>query len=149
MSNQYFNQISNPIIESPMETWRNREATQCLIGNECLDCHKKFYPPQLVCTICHKRKLKKIEYSGVGKILNIEINNIPQITVMGFRELLPRTFATIELEEGPIVIGEIIDNDAKRIKKGDCVKKTLRRMARSNNTTWTYGVKFLLDTENS
>lgn len=147
MVSQYSEQISNPMIESAVKDWREQGGLTRLEGTYCVNCNKYFYPRRFICPFCHETKLNVHKFSGKGKIINIEINNIPQIAIFGYREKIPRYMSVIKLDEGPYILGEIINvnkdigMDQLLNKK---VKYVVRKQSRSNNTTWKYGYKFKL-----
>lgn len=142
MSNQYFSQINNPTIPSSLQMWRDRKKVSCLIGSKCSKCKNVFFPEKLVCPYCQIKINEQFKFKGKGKIINFEKNNIPQTVVMGFRDVMPRIFGIIQLEEGPIILGEIVDNN--EIKLGDDVVSVVRRLSRLQNTMWNYGVKWTM-----
>lgn len=149
MVSQYSEQISNPMIESAMKDWREQGGLTRLEGSYCPECNRYYYPRRFICPICHtKSGLKVYKFKGIGKIKNIEINNIPQIAIMGYREKMPRFMAIIELDEGPYILGEIIECDLNLNNINDFlnkrVKYVVRKQSRSSNTMWKYGYKFKL-----
>lgn len=143
MANQYYDQVNNPMIESSLAIWRNYDGLYRLVGSRCTTCQHNFYPKRDACPLCHQITLESVRFSGNGTIINIEQDKIPQITVVGFRNLLPRNIAIIQLDEGPSIIGEIVDCGHRIPKVGERVHSVLRRLSKSSNQTWKYGIKFL------
>ncbi len=136
--------MSNPILKSSLAIWRNYPSLYRLVGSYCVQCQKSFYPKRLVCPFCHHRELLDKRFSGKGKIVNVEQNNIPQITVIGYRNLTARYMAIIQLIEGPFTIGELVDVGGIKPQAGMPVYSELRRLARDSNQTWQYGIKFII-----
>lgn len=141
----YTEQRANPMIESSLRMWREQGALLRFEGTECPNCRKRFYPPRYICPICHSQKVLVFRFSGMGKIANVESNTIPQISLLGYGEQIPRYIATVELDEGPFVLGEIVDVcDEKLLAVNARVSSVLRKGARSVNGSWTHIYKFVL-----
>ncbi|WP_238581353.1 Zn-ribbon domain-containing OB-fold protein [Streptococcus orisasini] len=151
MTKLYANeQLSNPIIESSLKDWREQGGLTRLEGSRCEKCGKLFFPRRFVCPHCFSRHLVPYRFSGDGVIKNIECNSIPQVSVIGYRELMPRFLAIITLKEGVDILGEIVDyhdNIEATQLLGKEVKAVVRKQARSGNTSWKYGYKFVLKGE--
>jgi len=142
---KYTEQQANPVIESSLRMWREQGPLLRLEGTVCPGCKKKFFPPRYVCPICHTQEVLIFRFSGTGTIANVVSNQIPQISLLGFGEHIPRYIATIELDEGPVILGEIVDVDnADLVVKGARVSSVFRKGARSVNGSWTYIYKFIL-----
>lgn len=146
MSGQYSEQISNSSIESSLKQWREHGGLHRLEGSKCNVCNKVYYPRRHVCPRCHSLNMTKFKFSGKGILLNFFPNNIPMIAVFGFREHIPRFMSTVKLDEGPVILGELIElNHPELLKTGIRVRTTIRKQSRSSNTSWKYGYKFVLD----
>ncbi|KEK15821.1 Zn-ribbon domain-containing OB-fold protein [Limosilactobacillus reuteri] len=138
-------QLSNPTIESSLKDWREQGGLTRLEGSRCLNCNELFFPRRTVCPVCHQQKLIPYRFSGKGTIVNIEINNIPQVAIFGYREISPRYLAIIRLDEGVNILGEIIECDKADSLLNKTVHMVIRKQSRSSNTSWKYGYKFKLD----
>lgn len=146
MSEQYPEQISNPVIESSLKQWREHGGLHRLEGTRCSECHGVYYPRRSVCPKCHSLNVEVFRFSGKGKLLNVFPNNISIIAIFGFREHIPRFMCTVQLDEGPVILGELIElNNPESLKPGVRVHTTIRKQSRSSNTSWKYGYKFVLD----
>lgn len=146
MSAQYPEQISNPAIESSLKQWREHGGLHRLEGSKCSECNEVYYPRRSVCPKCHSLNMSVFKFSGKGTLLNFFSNNIPIISVFGFREHSPRFMSTVKLDEGPVILGELIElKHPELLKRGVRVKTTIRKQSRSSNTSWKYGYKFVLD----
>lgn len=138
-------QLSNPMIESSLKDWREQGGLTRLEGSKCLNCKNLFFPRRAVCPICHKQELIPFQFSGKGKIINIETNSLPQIAIFGYREITPRFLAIIRLDEGVDILGEVIECCKANSLLNQPVHMVLRKQSRSSNTSWKYGYKFKLD----
>jgi uncharacterized OB-fold protein len=146
MSGQYPEQISNPTIESNLKQWREHGGLHRLEGSKCDDCNQVYYPRRSVCPKCHSLNVSVFKFSGKGTLVNFFPNNISQIAILGFREHSPRFISIVKLDEGPVIIGELIElNNPQLLQPGVRVKTTIRKQSRSANTSWKYGYKFVID----
>ncbi|WP_410541616.1 Zn-ribbon domain-containing OB-fold protein [Streptococcus salivarius] len=144
-------QIANPIIESTLKDWREQGGLTRLEGSQCNECTGTFYPRRFVCPYCFSRNLSVYKFCGEGKIKNFEFNSISQVAVIGYREIVPRCMAVIELVEGVQILGEVIEiprNTDLNTLLDKSVFMVVRKQSRSANTSWKYGYKFKLK-ENS
>ncbi len=145
MSQLYGEQISNPFIDSSLREWREHGGRHRLEGTQCRDCESYYFPRRSVCPKCHRKNVMNYKFKGEGTIENVIVNGIPQLAVIGYGEHVPRFIATVRLNEGPVVVTEIIDVvDKSRLVHGAKVKMVLRKHARSMNLNWRYAYKFVL-----
>ncbi len=86
-----------------------------LIIQECRSCsHRQFYPRAL-CTQCGDEP-EWIDCTGRGTVHTFTI--IRQMGMRPFREELPYVVAMIELEEGPLMMGNVTDCDPETVEIG-------------------------------
>ena len=146
MSRQYPEQISNPTIESPLRQWREYGGLHRMEGSRCKKCGKVFYPHRFVCNSCHSLDMETYRFSGRGRIINYTVNIYPSILEMGFKEHAGKIMCLVKLDEGPVVLGELIETESvSENLKNARVSAVLRKLPRSANTTWKYGYKFVLE----
>ncbi|PFM64206.1 2,4-diacetylphloroglucinol biosynthesis protein [Bacillus cereus] len=145
MSQQYPEQIPNPMVASTYREWREQGGKYRLEGSVCEKCGSQFFPRRRVCANCHSLELESYQFNHTGAIQNVINSGIPQVAVMGYGENSPRYIASIKLLDGPVIIGEIIDVfDTSKLKMGAKVKMVVRKQARSTNLNWNYAYKFKL-----
>lgn len=77
-----------------------------LLGLRCMDCNAKTAPPNAVCTSCGSPTLKIEELVPKGTIKTF---TVIRIAPTGFEP--PYFVALVGLEDGPSVLGNIIDLD--------------------------------------
>lgn len=143
---QYPEQISNPTIESSLKQWREHGGLHRLEGTKCNECNELYYPRRAVCPKCHSLNVSKFKFSGKGSLVTFFEDGVSIISVFGFREHMPKFVCTVKLDEGPVILGELVDlKNPELLKKGDRVRVTIRKQSRSSNTSWKYGYKFILD----
>ena len=95
-----------------------------LLGLKCQDCGAITVPPKIACRKCTSTDMDIVELSGKGKIKTFTTVNVaPE----GRESELPYIIVLVELDEGPWLMGNLIDNDpananmeliGKRVKMG-------------------------------
>lgn len=123
--------------------WRESQYRYNLIGSECGNCGRKFFPYRTVCPNCHRKgigKMKKIKFSGKGKIFTYTI--VHSGTGM-FQMQVPYVMAIVELDESPKVTAQIVDVDIDKIKIGMKVEQVFRKIGEDGKSgVIYYGYKF-------
>jgi len=95
-----------------------------LLFQECPACgHRQFYP-RACCTNCLAVP-EFVEASGTGTIHTFSV--IRQNHVAPFRDWTPYVVAMIELDEGPRVMGNVVDVDVDDVRIGQRVEVTFVR----------------------
>lgn len=90
--------------------------------------------------------METYRFSGRGRIINYTVNIYPSILEMGFKEHAGKIMCLVKLDEGPVVLGELIETESvSENLKNARVSAVLRKLPRSANTTWKYGYKFVLE----
>lgn len=83
-----------------------------LMGLKCKDCGTITCPPMMVCSDCASTNLEIVEMSGKGKIVTFTVVNIaPE----GRENEVPYTIAMVELDEGPWIMGNLVDMDPRKV----------------------------------
>ena len=95
-----------------------------LLGLKCQDCGAITVPPKMACRKCTSPDMDIVELSGKGKIKTFTTVNVaPE----GRESELPYIIVLVELDEGPWLMGNLIDNNpananmeliGKRVKMG-------------------------------
>lgn len=89
-----------------------------LLGLKCHECGGYTAPPQMVCSQCGSEDMEIVELSGKGEIQTF---TVVYVTPEGFKPPLP--IAVAKLEEGPWVMGNIIDIDPEDVNMDIIGKK--------------------------
>lgn len=145
MSCQYPEQLNNPTIESSLKQWREQGVLGRIEGSKCEECGALYFPTRFVCPKCHSLHISTYRFKGNGTLINFVTNGLSQVMPMGFREHLPRIMCVVKLDEGPVIIGELIEiPEGFNVQIGTQVKTVIRKIARSANTSWKYAYKFVL-----
>ncbi|MGR6835955.1 Zn-ribbon domain-containing OB-fold protein [Syntrophomonas erecta] len=95
-----------------------------LLGLKCNDCGTVTCPPMMVCQNCTSTDTEITELVGTGKIVTFTTS---YINSEGREDEIPITIIIVELDEGPWIMGNLIDVDpgitsmdiiGKRVKLG-------------------------------
>ncbi len=120
--------------------WRRRSDYYTIRITECLKCGRKSYPRRLVCPYCGSRKVNVAPSSGLGEVVTYTIS---YYRMEGCEETLPKVVALIRLDEGPLVIGEVVDVSPSELHEGLRVEAVLRRLKSEDPAGLIYyGLKF-------
>ncbi len=125
--------------------WRESVHRYRLMGNQCGNCKRIFFPPRDVCPICHREsigKMKDFKLSGNGTIESFSVvHDVPP----AFTRQRPYIIAIIRLDDGPSVTGQIVDSDPGEVEMGKRVTSVFRRVAQEGESgIIEYGYKFVL-----
>ena len=95
-----------------------------LLGLKCKECGAITVPPKMVCRQCTSLDMDIIELGGKGKIVTFTTVNVAS---EGRQDEVPYIIVLVELDEGPWIMGNLIDIDpneatmeliGKRVKMG-------------------------------
>lgn len=86
-----------------------------LLGLKCNDCQAITCPPKMTCQECTGTNLEVVELKGKGKIVTF---TTIYVAPEGRENEVPYTIVLVELEEGPWIMGNLIDIDPARIDMG-------------------------------
>lgn len=121
--------------------WRRIKAVYNLQGRHCRTCGTKYFPPIPLCPKC-RRKTDFIDFqlSGLGKVYSHTVIHDPP---SGFKDLAPYVLALIRLDEGPLVLSQIVDVNKDDLKIGMSVQVVFRRIGDAGRTgVLRYAYKF-------
>ena len=83
---------------------------------KCLDCGYVRWPAALICQKCHSDKHEWIEVSGNGKVYTYAVYR--QAFHPSFENEIPYVTASIELEEGPRMLSNIVNCPPEKVYCG-------------------------------
>ncbi len=95
-----------------------------LLGLKCKECGAITVPPKIVCRKCTSPNLNIVELNGKAKIQTF---TTVYVTSEGRKDEIPYIIVLVELDEGPWIMGNLIDIDpneatmeliGKRVKMG-------------------------------
>jgi len=74
---------------------------------KCLQCGLVRWPAAFICPNCHSDQAEWIAVSGRGKVYSFTVYH--QIFHPGFKQDVPYVVASIELEEGPRLLSNVVN----------------------------------------
>jgi uncharacterized OB-fold protein len=83
-----------------------------LLGLKCNDCGTVTCPPMMSCSQCASTNHEVYELSGVGKIVTFSTS---YVAAEGRECELPCTIVLVELDEGPWIMGNLIEMDPRKV----------------------------------
>ncbi|MEN6350907.1 MAG: Zn-ribbon domain-containing OB-fold protein [Syntrophomonas sp.] len=82
-----------------------------LLGLKCSECGNVTCPPMMVCQNCAGSDLEICTLSGKGKIVTFTTS---YIAAEGRENEAPYVIVMVELDEGPWIMGNLVDMDPKK-----------------------------------
>lgn len=120
--------------------WRLRNQRYSLVGEVCNKCGAKLFPPRDVCPECSKPAYEPYTFEGHGHVYSH--STIYQAPA-GYEEFVPYTVALIQLDEGPLVTGQLTDLDPDEVEIGMPVEMVTRKIREDGDDGLiVYGYKF-------
>ncbi len=128
------------MAEHLASNWRLREQRYQLIGNVCLNCGAKYFPPRQVCTVCHGTEFEPYQFSGKGELYSFTtLRQGPA----GFENYTPYSVGMIKLDEGPMVEAMLTDVNDDELEIGMRMEMVTRRIREEGERgILIYGYKF-------
>jgi len=125
-----------------IQYWRIRDRYYRLIGSRCAKCGSEYFPPVYRCRKCGSREIADAEMPRTGKILTYTILHEP---MPGFEAEAPFPLALIRLENGAVVLSQVVDSPEESVRTGANVRATLRRVRVDGDSGQiVYGYKFVV-----
>ncbi|MFC6764428.1 Zn-ribbon domain-containing OB-fold protein [Natrinema soli] len=105
-------------VDEAAEYWKAASNGE-LVVPECNDCGFVHFYPRQICPECLSNDVSFVEAEGTGTIYSFSISQ----QAAGWPEdALPLIYATVELEEGPRMVTNIVDVDPDDVEIGDPVE---------------------------
>ena len=96
----------------PYKTYNESLKKNKLLGLKCKECSTITCPPKMTCQECTGTDLEQFELKGTGKIVSFTTSYVaPQ----GREAEAPYTIVLVELDEGPWIMGNLIDIDPRKV----------------------------------
>ncbi len=133
-------------MASVAKEWREIPGRYNLIGSECKNCGKIYFPKRSLCPVCRRQSLGKMADRSIcrkGEIYTFTvIYDAPDCN----NRLKPYAAAMIRTDDGVMVTGQIADADLNEIKIGMRVRAVLRKLDSDGASgVIHYGFKFVPD----
>ena len=95
--------------------WEGCRKHQLLIQS-CTKCgHQQFYP-RIICTVCMSESLEWTRSNGRGRVLTFTICRLP--VSEAYAGDVPYVIALTQLEEGPVMMSNIVECDPDSVTTG-------------------------------
>ncbi|KKN51602.1 hypothetical protein LCGC14_0620930 [marine sediment metagenome] len=84
-----------------------------LMGSKCKKCSTTYVPPRKLCIKCNSTDLEWLEMTGKGKLAAFSCIGVGTTFMVrkGYSMKKPYCFSVIELDEGPMISGQLIGVD--------------------------------------
>jgi len=91
-----------------------------LVFMKCSACAHVYFPPRHLCPKCWSDKTEWITSTGRGEVYShTTVHRAPSDA---FRSKVPYVIATVQMEEGPRLMGNVVGEGAQQVAIGDAVK---------------------------
>ena len=126
--------------------WREIPVRYNIVGSKCPRCSTVFFPPKEICKRCRRVSIDQMiptKLSGRGTVLTYTtVHEAPT----DFERQVPYHLGIIELDEGPSVLGQIVECCNGDLTIGKRVRSVFRRVSEDGKSgTIHYGYKFVLE----
>jgi uncharacterized OB-fold protein len=101
--------LPTPMTPEAKPYWDGLKDEKLMLP-KCGDCNKAFFYPRIACPHCHSRNIGWEQASGKGVLYSFEIAY--RSLNPAFKIEPPYVLAMIELEEGPRIMSNLINNEA-------------------------------------
>jgi len=103
-------------MEFTIQNYLEALNSKKLMGSKCKKCDATFVPPRKLCTKCNSIDLEWVEMSGKGKLAAFSCIGVGTTFMVskGYSMKKPYCFSVIELEEGPMISGQLIGVDESK-----------------------------------
>ncbi len=126
--------------------WREIPQRYNLQSSHCGICDGHHYPPRSICPTCRRESIGHISLrnlSGRGKVLEWTRVHKP---AAGYEMQTPYIVALIETDEGPRIVGQVVDNGGADLSDGARVQAAFRRIGSDGDAgVIHYGIKWRLE----
>lgn len=93
----------------------------------CADCGTYVYYPAYMCPRCTSSELAWTEVSGRGSVYSCTVVERP--ATPAYKDDVPLAVALIELDEGPVMMSNVVNVDPHAVRIGDRVQVAFKRMS--------------------
>ncbi|MHC1635153.1 MAG: Zn-ribbon domain-containing OB-fold protein [Candidatus Methanospirareceae archaeon] len=128
-------------MASTARFWRNLSQRYNLEGTHCKNCNSFFFPPRPLCPKCRRKgTIESYKFKGTGEVVTY---TIVHQSPLNFNRQTPYVLAIIKLEEGPLLLSEVIC-EPHEIKIGMKVRAVFRKIGEEGEKGIIYyGTKFV------
>ncbi len=120
--------------------WRIKRNYYRPLGSRCRSCGAHFYPPAGACPRCGSRDVELVEMPQTGKVISFTTTNE---VGSSFRRYRPLTFGLVELDNGAVVLAQLVDFQEGELVPGARVRMVIRKLREDGDDGIIYyGYKF-------
>lgn len=123
--------------------WREIPQRYNLQASECGNCGRLAFPPRRICPACRRASIDKMgrrNLSGRGVVVECTRVHRP---APGYEDEVPYWIALVATDEGPRVIGQLVDVGQDAPQPGLRVEAAFRRLASDGAAgVIHYGIKW-------
>lgn len=114
-----------PTPRGEERTWFEAAAAGRLVIQQCAVCRAAVFFPRSVCPVCHDDALEWADAAGTGTVYSYTV--LHRAGKPGWEADVPYLVALIELDEGPRLMGNLLDIDPDEVYVGMPVRVTFER----------------------
>jgi len=120
--------------------WRKIRYRYNLIGTECTNCGKKFYPPRNLCPECRRKsRISEVELGEEGTVISYTVIHDASEP---YKLQKPYVVGLVKLNSGPTVTSQIVC-DPESVEIGMRVRAVFRKYGEDGEDGIIYyGTKF-------
>ena len=107
MTTEYTKPLPRPAHEELSKPFWDAVKNHEIVMQRCKTCSHRFFYPREACPSCLSPDLEWAPVSGKGRLYSYTV--IYQPANRAFQDNVPYIYAMVELEEGPRMIGNLID----------------------------------------
>lgn len=83
---------------------------------KCTNCDEMFFPPRVVCPYCLSGDVELFDSEGTGKLYSYSVVHVDYHPDWGSKA--PYVNALVDLDDGPVVFGNVVDYDSEELEVG-------------------------------
>lgn len=123
--------------------WREIPQRYNLQASRCGACQAHHFPPRTICPACRRDSIGRMERVNLsGKATILEWTRVHK-AAPGYEDLAPYTLAMIQTEEGPRIMGQVVEHDGFTLDEGTPVEAVFRRIGSDGAAgVIHYGIKW-------
>lgn len=107
----------------PFKDYNRALRKNKLLGLKCKECAKITCPPMMVCNECGAVDVEVVELSGKGKVVTY---TTVRVAAEGRQNEVPYTIVLVELNEGPWIMGNMIEINPDTIVMEELIDREVK-----------------------
>jgi uncharacterized protein len=109
--------VPSPLITPETKPFWEAAGQERLVLQRCPRCKEFIWYPRSLCPTCLSTELEWVTASGSGVVYTYTVVRMPEIPEYG--PAAPYILAYVQLEEGPVVLSNLVDCDPGEVAIGD------------------------------